>query len=345
MSLMSYDNVISSLIKKKRTPHLLLGNGFSIAYDPNIFSYNALHTFIHRIDDPLLTKLFDIVNTKNFELVMQQLNNFCELIEAFSTDKKLLEDVRKASSSLKCSLVDAIKELHPEHVFEISDDECAHCAEVLSPYLDHKGNIFSTNYDVLLYWVLMRSKLSNGDGFGRDREDDPDDHETELELSDELYWGRNASTQTVHYLHGALPIFDTGIEVIKEHYDGDYLLENIEKRLERGEYPIFVASGNGEEKLNHIMHNRYLSYCYETLAGIEGSLVTFGFNFGEYDHHIIEAINTASKRKKDKEFKDKLWSVYIGVYSDEDRKHIEKIAHKFKPKVTLYDAKTVSIWR
>lgn len=40
----------------------------------------------------------------------------------------------------------------------------------------------------------------------------------------------------------------------------------------------------------------------------------------------------------------KLLSVYIGVYSDEDRQHIEQIASKFKVKIRIFDAKTVDIW-
>ena len=83
----------------------------------------------------------------------------------------------------------------------------------------------------------------------------------------------------------------------------------------------------------------------ETLSNVNGSLVTFGFNFGEYDYHIIDAINRAHQHKKDKEYKDKLWSVYIGVYSEEDKKHIENISSKFKPKITMFDAKTANVWR
>jgi hypothetical protein len=73
-----------------------------------------------------------------------------------------------------------------------------------------------------------------------------------------------------------------------------------------------------------------------------GSLVTFGFNFGEYDNHVIDAINIAAKHGK-KSF-SKLWSIYIGVYSDADRKHIEKIADRFKCKVHIYNANTASVW-
>ncbi len=73
----------------------------------------------------------------------------------------------------------------------------------------------------VLYWVLMRSQrlLPNVDGFGRDREN-PDEYvpEDEVEYS-ELRWGKHQDTQNVFYLHGALPIFDTGVEIIKEVYD------------------------------------------------------------------------------------------------------------------------------
>ncbi|MBL4601595.1 MAG: DUF4917 family protein, partial [Emcibacteraceae bacterium] len=216
MQLMEYDEVIASLLKKKRKPNLLLGNGFSMAYSSEIFSYNALYEFVEQIQDQNLSKIFDIVKTKNFELIMQQLDNFCELIEVFDPNSDLQKIIEEASVNLKKSLLEAIKELHPDHVFKISDDECSKCAEFLNPYMENNGNIFSTNYDILLYWVLMRSGLENSDGFGKDRLDDPDDRETEVEYSDELYWGRNRSSQCVFYLHGALPLFDTGIEVIKE---------------------------------------------------------------------------------------------------------------------------------
>src|SRR6188472_4215001 len=74
--LISYEEVISHLNKEKRKKHLLLGNGFSIAYDNNIFSYNALSKFIENTGDPLINNLFQRLNTKNFELIMKQLESF-----------------------------------------------------------------------------------------------------------------------------------------------------------------------------------------------------------------------------------------------------------------------------
>lgn len=341
MTLMQYDDVIASLLKKNRVPNLLFGNGFSMAYDSEIFSYNALYNFVENLDNELLSKLFEIVKTKNFELVMKHLDSFCQLLTVFEPESKILNKIVEAKSNLKNSLIDAINALHPEHVFKLTKEDCDQCAQFLSPYLENDGHIFSTNYDILLYWVLMRCEVKNCiDGFGREREDD-DDFDSEPQYS-ELRWGNNKSRQNIHYLHGALPLFDTGIDVVKEEYTGDgYLLDNIRRRIEQGDYPIFITAGNGQEKLEHIKHNEYLSFCYNALENVSGSLVTFGFNFGEYDHHIIDAINKAARKPKP----NRLWSIYIGVYSEADEKHISSIKSKFKCKVHQFDAKTAKIWR
>ena len=343
--LWSFSDVVTYLEKQGRQKHLLLGNGFSMAYDTKIFSYNALSEFIEKTDNQLLKKLFTTVNTKNFEQIMQQLDNFCEIARIFSTDTELVKKIKDASLTLKSSLIEAVKELHPEHVFVIPEVNSKKCSLFLEGFLSKGGKIFSTNYDLLLYWVLMRNNSKFAiDGFGRDLEN-PEEFvkEEDLEFS-ELRWGKYKEEQTVHHLHGALPIFDTGVEIVKEEYDTrNYLLEKIKQRMENKDYPIFVTSGNAKEKLNHIMHNKYLSFCYDELTTIKGSLITFGFNFGEYDSHIIDAINKAAHYGK--KSGDKLFSTYIGVYSDKDLGHIESIKGKFKCKVTAYNARTAEIWR
>jgi len=345
--IISYQEVIRSLEKKKRTKHFLFGNGFSMAYDRNIFSYNALSKFIENTGDPMIRNLFEKLNTKNFELIMQQLDNFCEIAELFSDDKTLVPKIKIASEKLKNSLIDAVRELHPEHVFTIPEEKSQACISFLQEYLNKNGFVFSTNYDLLPYWVLMRNNAQKAiDGFGRDLETDLDSREyndtDDLEYS-ELRWGKYKENQTIFYLHGTLPIFDTGTNIIKVEYDSEhYLLQNVSERIDKKEYPIFVTAGNGKEKLTHIMHNKYLSFCYDKLCNIQGSLVTFGFNFGDYDTHIIDAINVAAK--KGRKVPEKLWSIYIGVFSDEDLNHILEIENKFKCKVTPCNARTANIW-
>lgn len=312
-----------------------------MAYDSTIFSYNALHDFIQNARDADLETILEVIETKNFEVIMQQLDTCAALVGAFGGDPAIRKRIDDASARLKRSLLHAVQELHPEHVFKVPDEQSQACAKFLTTFLSTGGRLYSTNYDLLLYWVLMRNGAERHvDGFGREIEN-PEDPPNEHVLS-ELIWGKYRDEQNVFYLHGALPLFDSGVSVIKEVYDQyNYLLEKISTRMESAEYPIFVTAGNGRQKLTHIMHNHYLAHCYESLCGVEGSLVTFGFNFGEYDEHIIDAINRAARQKPPA----KLLSVYIGVYSDDDRRHIEGIEDKFKCKVHIYDARTAPVWR
>lgn len=340
-----YQSVIEKLNKRPQPKHLIMGNGFSMAYDHKIFSYNALYDFIEKLEDATLSKLFEVINTKNFELVMRQLDNFIEIAKAFDDTGVMVKALQDANQSLQESLIEAVSSLHPEHVFAIPDTESQSCYNFLQEYLSNGGKVFSTNYDLLLYWILMRNNPhSSIDGFGKEHLNPVETRRGEDAEFGELLWGKYKGEQTVYYLHGTLPIFDTGTEIEKEVYrDSKYLLDNIKERMNNKEYPIFVTAGNGTEKLNHIYHNRYLTFCYESLSKITGSLVSFGFNFGDYDEHIIEAVNKAAKRGA--QSGDKLFSIYIGVYSETDLEHIKNIQDKFDCKVNVYNAQTANIWR
>lgn len=337
--------MIASVKKNRGRPfHLLLGNGFSIAFDPSIFSYNALHNFVSDLDDADLSKILAVIETKNFELIMQYLDNCSALIAALGGDAALKKRIDGASAKLKASLLEAVKDLHPEHVFSIPVEQSESCSAFLNTFFETGGEIFSTNYDLLLYWVLMRNgTATHVDGCGRELENPDESIPAEEQIWSELIWGKHRDRQNVFYLHGALQFFDNGASVIKEEYGAHkYLLEKISARMEEGEYPIFVTAGHGEQKLTHIMHNQYLTHCYERFCEIEGSLVTFGFNFGDSDEHIIGAINKAANYGK--AAAKKLRSVYIGVYSKEDLEHIEKIHDSFKCKVHVFDAKSANVW-
>jgi len=337
----SYKEITDYLNLQKRQKHLLIGNGFSMSYSTSIFSYNALSRFVEDSKNDLLLKLFAAVKNKNFELIMQQLNMTKVIISALDGDKSLIARIDEASDVLKKSLIEAVKSLHPEHVFKIPETKSKMCSEFLNEYISRNGKIFSTDYDLLLYWVLMRNEIPNAiDGFGRDAIDQGHPVPEDQVQYSELRWGNNRKKQNIFYLHGALQLFDDGIEIIKEEYDGDYILDNIKSRMDTGQYPIFVTAGSGEEKLNHILHNHYLSDCYDKLSTITGSLVSIGFNFGEYDDHIIKAINEAASQS----IEDRLRSIYIGVFSKSDEEHIESIKSKFKCKVNIFDSKTAKIW-
>jgi len=347
MKLENYPDIIEYLKKQPdRTPHLLMGNGFSIAYDSTMFSYKSLSQHVKDSNNEVLKQLFTIVDNCNFEVIMQQLDTFISITDVLNCEDITKDKLIKSRDALQEALIKAVNELHPEYVFKVPIEKSSKCANFLYDFINNGGYLFTTNYDLLMYWVLLRHKSDSIsiDGFGRDAENVGSEYIPPDEIDwSELRWGRNVTNQNTFYLHGALPLFDTGSEIVKEEYDGcNYLLENIKKRIDRKEYPIFVTAGSGKDKLNHIMHNKYLTYCFEKFSQIEGSLITFGFNFSENDDHIINAINIAAKHGR--RAPKRLWSVYIGVYSEEDQKHIESIQHKFECKVHIFDTKTVNIW-
>lgn len=346
----SYEEVLAYLHNEKRVVNLLLGNGFSMAYNPAIFSYNALAGKISSDEDSTLKTLFDTIKTSNFEDVMQSLDILLKLANAFGADGKFIQSIKDAYSKLQVRLINTIEKIHPEHVFKLTSNEIELCGNFLVPFLSKSksGKVFSTNYDLLLYWVLMRyedlsKSMTHSDGFGKERIDEGGQYTTAIDrvYSDELIWGGNSETQNIFYLHGALHLFDNRTQIIKERYDGTYIMDKIHQRLIKNQYPIFVTAGTGDEKLNHIMHNGYLADAYNHLKSISGSLITVGFGFGEYDKHIIQAIKAAASQSLD----DCLRSVYVGVFNDGDREHIQKIANEFGCKVNTFDSSKMKIWK
>ena len=89
------------------------------------------HDFIINIDDKDLSTILGVIETKNFELIMQQLDNFAALIDAFGGDPRLKAKVNSASAKLKQSLLDGVRALHPEHVFTVPEEESATCSRFL----------------------------------------------------------------------------------------------------------------------------------------------------------------------------------------------------------------------
>jgi hypothetical protein len=221
MKLETFQDLLSAIEQNRGRPfHLMMGNGFSMAYDPKIFSYNALYDFVSALSDSTLTKIFSVVETKNFEIIMKELETFSAFLEAFNADAALQASMLQARQKLKTALIDAIKALHPEHVFSIPEPAADDCANFLRRFLASGGKIFTSNYDLLLYWVLMRKRISGAvDGFGRVLLNADDNPPLEAQEWSDLRWGPNRDDQCVYYLHGALPLFDTGAEVEKEEYD------------------------------------------------------------------------------------------------------------------------------
>ncbi len=159
--------------------HLLLGNGFSIALKPDIFTYDALYNDANFEVIPHAQAIFDALETRDFESVIKVLVDMAKVLTAYdNVPPELIPQIEADADATKTVLVNAIASRHPDRPYDVSNEEYAACRQFLANFTN--GKIFTLNYDVLLYWAMMHEdeevdnlgKMSD-DGF-RAPEDDPD---------------------------------------------------------------------------------------------------------------------------------------------------------------------------
>lgn len=294
----SFDRVRQKLDDGKRR-HLLIGNGFSIGCD-TCFSYKSLYEASKKAGlSKRAQQIFERFGTNNFEAVMRLLEDGHWLAKIY----QLVEDdseLRKDLVTLKKVLVDSIAKAHPDHTGKVADLKKAKAATFLRQF----HNIFSLNYDLLPYWInmTMNPPLFQ-DGF---REDADDPEALSLVFSE-----RMGDQQGIYFIHGALHIF-MGEGGLRKHCWGRTMkpiTSLIRDGLEKSRYPLFVAEGNAEKKMEQIQANGYLSYCYGKLGRIQKRLVTYGFSFGNSDSHISKVIAENLG----------ITELYVGVYKTGDK--------------------------
>jgi hypothetical protein len=255
-------------------PDLLIGNGASQAVWPE-FAYKSLYeTAALSTDD---RALFDALATTNFELVL----NHLRITRLVCAQMGLPVDaVEQRYAAIRTALMDAVKKVHlpwgnePEWLLPA-------IAEGLAVY----GHVFSTNYDLLVYWAIMRDMRDRGRRFA------------------DYFWnGALAFNSTdvsqyeqrtrVLYLHGALHLYrlPSG-QVVKRRQQDTNLLDAIGTEYHGADLPFFVSEGSSRDKLSVIRSSDYLSYGLEQLATREQDIVVFGHGLdAEHDQHLLDAL-------------------------------------------------------
>jgi hypothetical protein len=327
--------------------HLLLGNGFSISCDKR-FLYGRLFDFAKQngLTERVLG-VFERLGTNNFEGVMRLLEDADWLARHYGLVPGALETqsyMREDLQSVKNALVAALALTHLEHTGKVADERKSRCAKFLEPY----HNIFTTNYDLLLYWVEMHALevLQGRDGFDYDIEEPEADY---VVFSEHV-----GGEKGIFFIHGALHLHVVNGQVRKHTWSRTQvpLIQSIRKALDEGQYPLFVAEGLPERKLEQIQRSGYLSYCLGKLERIEKSLVVYGLSFGQSDRHIANVI--ADNRE--------LRSLYVGLYGDPNnelnldvKKNVQAIRERRTAMIEakrarhtldvhFYDAASASVW-
>jgi hypothetical protein len=293
VNVLSYQAVRDQL--KESKPHLLLGNGFSIACDP-IFHYKSLYDkAIQKGLSEQAQAVFAAHHTTNFEAIMRLLDE----AEAVARIYGLISDqgaspIQKDNDFIKEILVNTIADSHLNNASMIPADRLNNAVNFLARY-DH---IFTTNYDLLLEWVL---KDAPGwyDGF---------EESAHSVQADPVFLRRENERTNVFYLHGALFLYAKENKVFKQKWtdSAQSVPSLVETSIADGKYPLCITEGNSEQKVRRINRNTYLSFALQKLRGVRKPLVIFGHSLGSGDEHIL---TTIAENKS-------IPAIYVGLHGD-----------------------------
>lgn len=338
--------------------HLLLGNGFSIACKPGIFAYGSLFEEAKKTMSKELIEIFSAMDTQDFEEVIRALQHAAAIVSVYrpkliKTKSLLLADAEK----LKTDLIQAVAGRHPARPNDIGDDRYIACRTFLSNFVGEgmNGKIYTMNYDLLLYWALMheeedvlaRLALQHDDGFRKDQED--------FDAPYVEWQGEGAAHgQNIHYLHGALHLFDAGYQLQKYTWvnTGKALVDQANEALKKDLFPLFVAEGDSKSKLTKIQHSAYLHHNFKSFGGVcqtkskDGTaLFVYGHSFAKNDAHVLNMIGYG-----------KIAHLFVSLFGDPSSKanqkiranvdHIAELRPRAYPKlkVDYFDSASAKVW-
>lgn len=270
-------------IAEKGWDSLLVGNGMSI----NLSSKFAYEVLREEIDFPKgLEKsereIFELFRTTDFELVLGKLQDTMALAAILQEE---VRPYRERFVNIQKALGKTLHEVHPAWA-----DIPRETLEVLRHEFERYGRIFTTNYDLLLYWAIAPEIGNFRDCFWAERNAfDPSN----------CYVGPDYTA--TYYLHGAFHLVVEGSGVTRKltRHSGQLLDQFGEPdENDRGApRPLLVTEGSSAGKLEAIEENSYLRHAYRTLKEDKGSLVIFGHSLREQDHHLVDAINANPHRR------------------------------------------------
>lgn len=291
-SILDWNDIVARYDK----PNLLLGNGFSLQFSTN-FSYTSLFRLFLKNCDITHRKLFSQFGTDNFELILRYLTYAKKVNQLLNLSTYQIEI---ALQNLRKGLILAIKTTHPR----VEDINFNHI-NTLAKQLKDFGDIFTTNYDLYLYHIIMQSK-------------DISRKEKDYIPYQDYYWGSDClkgfkqfiPTQQypykhLYYLHGSLCIFKNNAENLKLTRDSQSteLIDLIANQIRIDNFPIFITEGTWAEKQLTISENNYLTFCSVKLKDSDKTIVVFGNMLSDFDNHILKAL----KHKP----KDIIYCIYI----------------------------------
>ena len=163
--------------------------------------------------------------------------------------------------------------------------------------------------------------------------------------------GTASDHQNIHFLHGALHLFDYGAELQKRCWErggGIPLIDQIRGALNEGKFPLFVSEGNSSGKLARIRHSGYLQRSLRSFSAVcrgkGAALFVFGHSLAANDDHVIRKIQ-----------KGNIGSLYVSFHGDSESQGNRALFAKAQSmvnerneqsplEVAFFDSAAVMVW-
>lgn len=319
---------------------LLLGNGFSISCN-RIFQYENLFNESNLPNN--IKKLFN--GGSDYEKVIEYLNKRKEMHQA-NDEYEFVQMFEDWIYNIKWDLISTITEIHSR----VKTNKKNRHNTFL--FLSNFSNIFTLNYDLLLYWVvvyavkLKEKNLQTYKECIKNKRFYPSDGFVRVDNDEDCIWYQYNYKQNIFYLHGGLHLFYDNVNIFKLTYNvnnNQTIINKTKYWLEQGTSPLIITEGNIKDKLKWIKQNTYLNYCYQQLGLIKDVLFIHGHSLDYNDEHIFKAINANPN----------INAVYISIFDpviNEEiirQKAYDLFAERINDKsliVDFYNAQSVALW-
>ncbi|TCK45859.1 uncharacterized protein DUF4917 [Leucobacter luti] len=334
---MTFAEAISDAEGDGGKPTVLLGNGFSIAYDKELFHYESLwsNAVFPFLDRQLTRETFDsVVETTDFETAIRRVRRAAAAVKAYDPTSPLPDRLTEHAQAIADALTTEIMKLHPNSAAELSEEKRRNVRQFLS----HFCSIFTTNYDLLTYWAITGKsdglRVPRTDGFGGSP-------------GGPLVWSESRK-QEVSFLHGALHLFEessgNGKRLVKVTFP---MVPTIKSHLEDDKRPLVVTEGRSNDKLERVLASDYLKQCHRLFGAASGALFVLGFSFDKNDDHLLDLITSPDSN---------VTSLYVSIHGKNEhtlqvRERALALAKRRKDRggdkvldIHFYDAKSARIW-
>ena len=264
---------------------ILIGNGASRAVSSG-FAYQSLFTVAQQasLSNPLTVNgvsLFEAFDTTNFERVLSYLISARLINGILGVD---IGPISTAYQSVRTALIQAVHAVHIQWE-AIPEDTLLKIRAALKSY----KFVYSTNYDLIAYWAVMKDQTGFVDYFFGPL----------FDASNTEVWGEDVTR--LMFLHGALHLCRTNRGTLKRAGSwGGNILETFGDPVPDypSAVPLFVSEGSSENKLASIRSNDYLSFVYGEFVSHSGGLVIVGQSLEPaHDQHLINAIRGRRGRR------------------------------------------------